>query len=250
VIVAEFANNDSVGIANHKSQCRAGLPLLDTMVSGDSHGQVNEFDTYKVAQLGPNVLSRILQHLSGKFNVVVSSPYYDDCQKPCTYFKIEDIRAQSPKTITPNAYTPQLRDLTAYEYNQYLMRGRNFHSSTERRKRILVTLKEWTLQMNKFERVRTDFKFGRANQAQLTKAETIIDAYINTHEVVSKETKAKNTSSLIGEPLKEKQDLNDSSNTKGSSRKSPTTVKHDFNAKDSGSLNLPVGSEPPMSVNS
>ena len=129
VIAAESANNDSVGIADYKSYCKMGLPSSDTMVSGDSHGQVNEFDTYKVAQLGPNVLSRISQHLSGKLNVFVSRPYYDDCQKSCAYFNIEGIRAQSPKTIIPNTYTSQPRDLTAYEYNLYLMRGQSFHNS-------------------------------------------------------------------------------------------------------------------------
>lgn len=117
MITAESANNDSVGIADHKSYCRMGLPLFDTMVSGDSHGQVNEFDTYKVAQLGPNTLSRMSQYLSGKLNVTISRPYYDDCQKPCTCFNIEDERAQNPKTITPNEYVMQPRDLTAYGYN-------------------------------------------------------------------------------------------------------------------------------------
>lgn len=117
MITAEPANNDSVGIADHKSYCRVGLPLLDTMVSGDSHGQANEFDTYKVAQLSPNALSRISQYLSGKSKVVISRPYYDDSQKPCACFSIEDERAQNPKTITPNKYASQPRDLTAYGYN-------------------------------------------------------------------------------------------------------------------------------------
>jgi hypothetical protein len=130
VVTAESANNDSVGIADHKSYCRVGLPPLDTMVSGDSYGQDNEFDTYKVAQLGPNILSRISRYLSGKSNVIISRPYYDDCQKPKTCFSIEDERAQSPITITPNKYVSQPRDLTAYGYNLRLMRGQSFHSSS------------------------------------------------------------------------------------------------------------------------
>lgn len=106
-----------------------GLPQSDIHVSGDSHGQDNELDTYKVAQLGLNVLSRIQQHLTGKLNVVRSRPYSDDCQKPSAYINTNDKNTQDPKTITPNTYTSQPRDLTAYEYNLYLMRGRSFHSS-------------------------------------------------------------------------------------------------------------------------
>lgn len=103
----------------------------DICVSGDSHGEDNELDTYKVAQLGLNVLSRIQQHLSGNLNVIFSSPYNYDCQEPGTNININGIHAQDPKTITPNTYTSQPRDLTAYEYNKYLLRGRSFHSSNQ-----------------------------------------------------------------------------------------------------------------------
>lgn len=106
------------------------LPSLDTFVSGGSHGQDNELDTYIVAQLGPKVLSRISRLLIGKINVDIGRPYYNDCQKPYTYFNIEDINAQDPKTTKTNTYISQPRDLTAYKYNLYLLRGRSFHSSS------------------------------------------------------------------------------------------------------------------------
>lgn len=107
-----------------------GLPSFDTIVSGGSHGQDNELDTYKVAQLGPNVQSRISRHLLGTNNVATSRPYCSDCQKPYAYFNLEDTNAQGPKTTKPNTYIPLSRDLTAYEFNLKLMRGRSFHSST------------------------------------------------------------------------------------------------------------------------
>jgi group II intron reverse transcriptase/maturase len=125
----ETANNDSNCIAVYKNRCRTGLPLSDTSFSGGSHGQDNELDTYKVAQLCPNVLSRIPQHLLGILNVFTVSPYCIESQKPYTYFHLEDKNAQDPKTTNPNTYISQPRDLTAYEYNSYLMRGRSFHSS-------------------------------------------------------------------------------------------------------------------------
>uniref|UniRef100_UPI0020014B30 hypothetical protein n=1 Tax=Exserohilum turcicum TaxID=93612 RepID=UPI0020014B30 len=130
VIVWVPAKNDTHFIADYKCTSRNGLPQSDTCVSGDSHGQVNELETYKVAQLGLNVPSRIQQHLFGNPNVLRSSPYSYDCQKPKAYINIDGKRAQDPKTITWNTYISQPRDLTAYEYNLYLMRGRSFHSST------------------------------------------------------------------------------------------------------------------------
>lgn len=108
-----------------------GLPTFDMTVSGGSYGQVNKFDTYKVAQLGLNVLSRISRHLLGIINAFIGSPYYNSCQKPYAYFNLEDISAQSPNTTNSNEYTPQPRDLTAYGYNLYLPRGRSFHSSAK-----------------------------------------------------------------------------------------------------------------------
>lgn len=155
VITAEIANNDSVGIADYKSGCRTGLPLFYTNVSGGSHGQVNEFDTYKVGQLGPNVLSRILQHLSGIIlNVVTGRPYYDDCQKPCTYFNLEGSKcAQSPKTTNSNEYTLQPRDLTAYGYNLYLLRGRSFHSSSNTKESSQKSLAHQNHDFNKKDMV-------------------------------------------------------------------------------------------------
>ena len=128
------ANNDIHFIADYKCVDRNGLPQSDIYVSGDSHGQDDELDTYKVAQLGPSVLSRISQHLSGKLNVTRSSPYSSDCQKPFTYINTDEINAQGPKVITSNTYISQPRDLTAYEYSLYLMRGRSFHSSTKNAK--------------------------------------------------------------------------------------------------------------------
>ena len=129
VIALVLSNNDTSCIADYKSRSQTGLPLFDTYVSGCSQGQDNKLDTYKVAQLGPNVLSRISQHLLGKLNVITGSPYWNDCQKPYAYFNLEDKIAQGPKTTNSNTYIMQPRDLTAYEYNLYLMRGRSFHSS-------------------------------------------------------------------------------------------------------------------------
>lgn len=103
-------------------------------VSGGSYGQVNKFDTYKVAQLGLNVLSRISRHLLGIINALTGRPYCNSCQKPYAYFNLEDISAQSPNTTNSNKYTLQPRDLTAYGYNSYLLRGRSFHSSTKNAK--------------------------------------------------------------------------------------------------------------------
>lgn len=109
------------------------LPHLEIHPSGDSHGQDNEFDTHRVAQLGPYVLSRISRHPKGNLNVNISSPYNINCQKPFAHFRIEDYIAQSPKTINLNASVLQPRDLTASKYGlylqSYLLRGRSFHSS-------------------------------------------------------------------------------------------------------------------------
>ncbi len=130
MIAPGIANNDPERIADHKSSCRLGLPPVDTAVSGGSHGQDNELDTHKEAQLGLTVLSRIMRQLIGNTNVAAGSPYYSNCQKSYAYFTIEEQDAQGPKTTNPNTYIPQPRDLTAYEYNMYLLRGRSFHSSS------------------------------------------------------------------------------------------------------------------------
>jgi group II intron reverse transcriptase/maturase len=129
VITIWKANNYHIGIADYKKTSQNGLPHLETCLSGDSHGQVNKFDTQKEAQLGPNVLSRILRHPKGNNNVDISSPYNIDCQKPFAYFRTEDTNAQSPKTINLNASVLQPRDPTASKYKPYLMRRRSFHSS-------------------------------------------------------------------------------------------------------------------------
>lgn len=105
-----------------------GLPLSEMCPSGDSHGQDNEFDTYRAAQLGLDVLSRIPRHLEGYSMSLLVVHIVMIAKHPFAYFSIEDKRAQSPKTII-NANAQQPRDLTAYGYNLYLMRGRSFHSS-------------------------------------------------------------------------------------------------------------------------
>lgn len=112
---------------------QSGLPHLEICPSGDSHGQDNEFDTHRVAQLGPYVLSRISRHSKGNPNVNISSPYNINCQKPFAHSRIEDYIAQSPKTIKLNASALQPRDLTASKYDSclqsYLQRRRSFRSS-------------------------------------------------------------------------------------------------------------------------
>lgn len=134
VITKNHVNNGFYRIANHLKISRTGLPLLEIYLSGDSHGQVNKFETYRGAQLGPGVLSRISRHLKGKLNVTASRLNSGDCQKPFTHFSIEDKRAQSPKTIMFNVNITQPRDLTAYGYKRYQTRGRSFHSSIKHTK--------------------------------------------------------------------------------------------------------------------
>lgn len=129
VIVCGDANNTPHYIADYKCGNKNGLPQSDIPVSGDGHGQDNKLDTYKVAQLGLNVLSRIVQHLIGKNNVTSDRPCTSNCQQSYTYFYLEDENAQGPKTIISNTYISQPRDLTAYGYSMYLLRGRSFHSS-------------------------------------------------------------------------------------------------------------------------
>lgn len=121
------ANNSQYCIADYKSVYEMGLPLFDMYINGDNYGQDDELDTYRAAQLGQEVLSRISRLLIGILNVNVGSPYDGDCRKPYTHFNIEDINAQGPKVIKSNLNTnvSQLRDLTAYS-----TRGRSFHSSS------------------------------------------------------------------------------------------------------------------------
>lgn len=130
VITSRKTNNTLDRVADYKRISQMGLPSLEIYLSGDSHGQVNKLDTCREAQLGLDVLSRILRHLIRVFNVLMGSPYHGDCQKSLAHFSIENKNAQGPKTINPNANVSQPRDLTAYGYNLYLMRGRSFHSSS------------------------------------------------------------------------------------------------------------------------
>lgn len=116
VITQSPANNDLCWIADHKRLRRTGLPLSEMYPSGDSHGQDNEFDTYRVAQLGLDVLSRISRHLKGYSMSLLVVHIVMIAKNPFAYFSIEDQRAQSPKTII-NASVQQPRDLTAYGYN-------------------------------------------------------------------------------------------------------------------------------------
>lgn len=129
VITTMIANNYFGRIADYKGISQMGLPSLEISLSGDSHGQDNELDTYREAQLGLSVPSRISRHLIRGINVCAGRPYCADCQKPLAHFSIENINTQGPNTIKLNANGTQPRDLTAYGYNIYLMRGRSFHSS-------------------------------------------------------------------------------------------------------------------------
>lgn len=129
VITTRIANNYLGRIADYKKISQMGLPSLEICLSGDSHGQDNELDTYREAQLGLSVLSRISRHLIRGINVCTGRPYCADCQKPLAHFSIENQNTQGPNTINSNANATQPRDLTAYGYNMYLMRGRSFHSS-------------------------------------------------------------------------------------------------------------------------
>ena len=128
VITLGAANNTLNRVADYKKIGREGLPLLEVYFSGGGHGQDNEFDTHREAQLGLYVLSRILRHIKGILNVIIGRPYDDNCQKPFTHFSIEDRNAQSPKTTNLNASVLQPRDLTAYVFNMNITRRRSFHS--------------------------------------------------------------------------------------------------------------------------
>lgn len=129
VITLSNANNLLRWVADYKRVDQRGLPLFEMYPSGGSHGQDNEFDTYRGAQLGLYVLSRISRHIEGKLNVIIGRPYNSNCQKPFTHFSKEDINAQSPKTTIPNANVTQPRDLTAYVFGMNITRRRSFHSS-------------------------------------------------------------------------------------------------------------------------
>lgn len=128
VITLSAANNTLNRVADYKKICQEGLPLLEVYFSGGGHGQDNEFDTHRGAQLGLYVLSRISRHIKGTLNVIIGRPYDDNCQKPFTHFSIEDRNAQSPKTTNLNASVLQPRDLTAYVFNMNITRRRSFHS--------------------------------------------------------------------------------------------------------------------------
>ena len=65
VITLSAANNILDRVADYKKICREGLPLLEVYFRGGGHGQDNEFDTHRGAQLGLYVLSRILRHIKG-----------------------------------------------------------------------------------------------------------------------------------------------------------------------------------------
>src|SRR5690606_40797355 len=66
VIATGLANNDPVGVANNERIDGTRLPSFDITTSGDSHGQDNELDTHKAAQLGLSIVSRILRYLLGR----------------------------------------------------------------------------------------------------------------------------------------------------------------------------------------
>lgn len=171
MIALGIANNYPSCIADHNSKDKRRLPFSDIFVSGGSHGQVNKFDTYKAAQLGLNVLSRISRHLIGKINAFVGSPYYNCCQNPYAYFNIEDENAQSPKTTNPNRYTPQPRDLTAYEYNLYLLRGQSFHSSSttkaSSRKSLFAPDRDFNTKDKNSLNLKTDSEFQRSVDSRI-----------------------------------------------------------------------------------
>lgn len=60
-----YANNIPSWVADHQKISQTSLPSSEVYLSGSSHGQDDEFDTYRVAQLGLDVLSRIIRHLKG-----------------------------------------------------------------------------------------------------------------------------------------------------------------------------------------
>ena len=122
VITERYANNTLLWIADYKKVCQGGLPPLEINLNGHGQGQDNELGTYRVAQLGLNILSRISRYLCGNTNAISSRPYADGCRKPNAHFSIEDKNAQGPKTTQKTNIRP-LWDPTAYS------RRRSFHSS-------------------------------------------------------------------------------------------------------------------------
>ena len=125
-----IANNYLWWIAGYNRACRGGLPSQEIGFSGDGHGQDNELDTYRVAQLGLDILSSILRYLKGNINASCSNPFAWGCQKPDAHFSIEDKYGQDPNTINRDVSKSQPRDLTAYWYTKCILRRRNLHTSS------------------------------------------------------------------------------------------------------------------------
>lgn len=129
-----------MGIAANNS-LDSGRPAPDRIeVSGCSHGQDNESDTYKGTELGPCIPSRICDTRMVINKAPDGSPYTRGSQEAITYINTDDqtvrrdlkLRGIANTNAKTNTYILQLRDLTAY-YNEiggHCLRRRSFHTSS------------------------------------------------------------------------------------------------------------------------
>lgn len=124
--------------ANNSLDSRRPAPE-GTEVSGCSHGQDNESDTYKGTELGPYTQSRICGTRMVTIKAPYGSPYTRGSQEAITYINTGDstvrrnLKLQGIATAITNTYILQLRDVTAY-YKGIgevpCMRARSFHTSS------------------------------------------------------------------------------------------------------------------------
>lgn len=129
-----------MGIAANKS-LNSGRPAPDRIkVSGCSHGQDNESDTYKGTELGPYTLSRICGTRMVTIKALCGSPYTRGSQEAITYINTNDsnvrrdlkLRGTANNNAITSTYILQLRDLTAYYNGEggHCLRRRSFHTSS------------------------------------------------------------------------------------------------------------------------
>ena len=116
--------------AEYKSSGWFGLPRKDNRISGNWHADDKKLGTYFHHQPRGNILSRILRcytNIAAQYGSRLSS-----CQKVSWFSHTGDLKrnVQAAKSVQAlNVTSRQPRDLTAYEYNLYLMRRRSLHSS-------------------------------------------------------------------------------------------------------------------------
>lgn len=173
------ANNLQTGIAGYENRGTNTLQCLDTPISECDHGQANELDTYREAPLGQKAQCSYSRLSQGNFKVSTGRPYSTDSQEPKTHCNTADRHTQGPK-ITTNVNKPQLRDLTAYEVNRYLTRGRSFHSSiinTKGSSRNALTLQTQISNLKDFDKPNLETG-GKSNKSISIWLHAELDKYL------------------------------------------------------------------------